>query len=996
MSRVPRIRVAPASRQKQLRRKLPGRTAIALAFGLAALLGLATLGASARLRSQSVGDSSGSQALSESSSSGKGSHGIEFVPGDILVRYRSNARARREEMAASQLFRNGREIPLKVQRFEGSNLVEGLRQARVQPEDTLDAIAELRADPDVLYAAPNYIRRKAVLPNDPRFGEVWALKNTGQPGTVNNATFVNGTPGADIDAELAWTNYTTGSGSVVVGIIDTGIDVGHPDLVDNIWVNPGEVANDGIDNDGNGKIDDINGWDFAHNDKTVFDGGINDPDDHGTHVAGTIGAKGNNGVGVAGINWDVKLMSLKFLTGKDGFGTDTSAIAAFTYAKMMRDRGVNLRVLNCSWGSAGSNPAVKDAIDSVGESGILVVAAAGNAWTDNDDFPEYPASFDSPNLVRVSATDRVDDLAEFSNFGTRVPGIGAPGRGILSTTPRNYPTAQATYKEPDGSTYTFFSGTSMATPQVSGVAALLLAQYPGLSVQRLRGALLYSGEVLPSLLDKVTTGRRLNAKLALDNAALNDTTPPTISGLSLVAQNGRNLTLQFATGDDGTSGNAALYDVYFTTPANLKYHLGSFLPTGAGNPQSISVLAPYKQTTGTLTLYVIDDAGNIASSNVAVTLNSAPFEPYAISLSAASPLSAGGDPLSLSADDKYKRNYALPFDFPFYGKVMKKVTISTNGALYFSAPLTRVNGDADDVFNDLNEKRAMLNLQSMIAGMWDDLRTDRFSGDVFVTKDADHIIFRWQGSTFASDTDPINFEIELRRDGTIQMRYGSGNTGLKPLVGISGGQTDAFLGGPEDAYVISSHSQPSVNALTNAQTVTFTPQAATPVCTYSISPTTRNIGSDSAGGTIAVTAGAGCAWTATSNDSFIIITSSASGTGNGNVSYSLPANTSTTPRTGTINIAGQTFTVTQAGVAPPVQLGVTSPGISESQGFVTITVNRSGDLSGPTTVKYATSDTTDANFRCDPNTPGQTTGVASRKCDYHIAVGTLRFAAGET
>jgi subtilisin family serine protease len=831
MSRVPRFHVAPSQPEKHLRTKRFRPLTTALALCLVALLSMATLSVSARRQNQST-DFEGTVARSFSESSSKSAQaGTEFVSGDILVRYRGgDAKAKVKEMTATALRRNGREIALDVRRFEGSHLVDGLRLARVPPEDTLDAIAALRTDPDVLYAEPNYIRRKAVLPNDARFGEVWALKNTGQQGNVGypvNNQFVNGTPGADIDAELAW-NTRTDSSSVVVGIIDTGIDVLHPDLAANIWINPGEIAGNGIDDDGNGKVDDINGWDFAHNDKTVYDGGSSDPDDHGTHVAGTIGARGNNGIGVAGVNWNVQLMSLKFLTGPDGDGTDANAIDAFAYAKMMRDRGINLRVLNCSWGGGGNNQALKNAIESVSQSGILVVTSAGNDGLGSDDHPHYPASFDSANLIRVSATDRIDDLAFFSNFGTRLPSVGAPGRGILSTTPRNY--TGATYTDPDGSTYSFFSGTSMAAPQVSGVAALILAQYPGISVQRLRGALLYSGEGIPSLADKVQSARRLNANLALINAgaAFNDATPPAIGGLSIAAQTGRRVTLQFTTGDDGTAGNASLYDVYFTsTSTGVRFHVGSFIPTASGNPQSLSVLIPYKQTLGTLALTVYDKAGNNATAQLGVAVSAAAAEPYTINLSAATPLTTGGTPLTLVGDDQYRFDYTLPFNFPFYGKTVRKVHVSTNGILYFSPPQEQDSPGSDpaETATDASTSRAKLNLHAMIAGMWDDLRTDRFSGDVFVvTPDANSIIFRWQGSTFRDDTSPINFEIELRSDGTIQTHYGTGNANVRPLVGISGGQADFYTAGPEDSYVVASHTSTSLINLTNAQTITFSPQ----------------------------------------------------------------------------------------------------------------------------------------------------------------------------
>jgi subtilisin family serine protease len=973
---------------------------LTVALCLLALASLAAFGVSAQLTDGPPANEAPNQAALQSSTA-KGSHGAEFVPGDILVRYRNNLAASRAETADLPLLKHGRAMKVNVERFDGSRLVPGLRIARVRAEETLDAIAALKEDPNVLYAEPNYIMHAELLPNDARFGEMWALKNTGQSGNVGppeDTRLVSGTPGVDIDAELAWTNFNTGSSSVVVGIIDSGIDINHPDLQANIWTNPGESGggkeSNGIDDDGNGRIDDVHGWDFFSNNNSVYD----DPavDFHGTHVAGTIGAVGNNGIGVTGINWQIKMMPLKFIGPTDGGdtgGSTTGAIAAITYAVDMRNRGVNIRVLNNSWGSSGPpGQSLTNAVNAANNAGILFVAAAGNESTDSDDSPGTPGGVDAPNVIRAMATDRIDDLAYFSNIGTRLPGIGAPGRGILSTTPRNY--TGATYTEADGSTYSFFAGTSMATPHVTGVAALILAQYPGISVQRLRAALLFSGEATAALAGKTSGGRRLNAYQALLNAGTTDSVAPTVSGLAVASQNGRNVTLQFSAGDDGASGLAALYDIIFTSSAGGQYHIGAFAPSLLSNSQSVTVTIPYRQTAGTITLNALDEVGNSGLASVGVTVGDTVTQPYTVALSAAAPLSTGGTGLGVIGDDKYRFNYQLPFPFPFFGQPVSRVSVSTNGALYFAPPPQRTNGDADDAGSSV----LGLNSQAMIAGMWDDLRTDRFSGDVFVvTPEAGRIIFRWQGSTFASDTQPVNFEIELRSDGVIQTRYGSGNGGLRPVVGISSGDADAYSANATNAYVVGSHtSTSSLIDLANAQTVTFAPQATAPACTYALSQTAQSFSSGAASGTVNVTAGAGCTWTAASNDpSFITITSGTGGTGNGTLSFSVAANAGAA-RTGTLTIAGQTFTVTQAAAPASVQLGQASYSVSEGQAFLNVVVTRTGDTSSAMTIRYATSDTTDANFRCDPSTVGQVTGVASRKCDYHIAAGKLRFAAGES
>ena len=341
------------------------------------------------------------------------------------------------------------------------------------------------------------------IPNDPSFGTLYGLHNIGQSG---------GTADADIDATEAW-QVTTGSENVIVAVIDTGIDHTHPDLVDNIWVNPGETPGNGIDDDGNGFIDDVHGYDFVNNDGDPFD-----DEGHGTHVAGTIGATGNNGVGVVGVSWDVSLMGLKFLDA-NGSGSTADAVRAVNYATMMRNQyGHNIRVTNNSWGGGGSSTALRDAIEAGAEADILFVAAAGNSGTDNDASPHYPSSYTSAAVVAVAATDRNDALASFSCFGATSVDLAAPGVGILSTVP--------------GGGYASYSGTSMATPHVAGAAALALAVDPTLTVAELRAAILGTVDAKPGLAGQMVTGGRLNAAQMLQSLSSEPAVPAAPGGVS--------------------------------------------------------------------------------------------------------------------------------------------------------------------------------------------------------------------------------------------------------------------------------------------------------------------------------------------------------------------------------------------------------------------------------------------------------------------------------
>lgn len=400
------------------------------------------------------------------------SRGPKYVPGEALVRFKP---------AVPKQFMQFGHAAVGAKVLRSSTLVDKLQLVRLPHDLPVEAaIQAYRRNPDVLYAEPNYVVRTLGVPNDTDFSVLWGLNNTGQNG---------GAVDADIDAPEAW-NITTGSSNVVVAVIDSGIDYNHQDLAANMFQNTADCNTNGMDDDGNGFVDDCFGIDTINQDSDPID-----DNGHGTHVAGTIGAVGNNGLGVVGVNWTIQLMACKF-TNQSGVGDVGSAIACLDYVKTMKDRGVNVVATNNSWGGKFFSQALLDAIEEHRQRGILFVAAAGNDFSNNDTLPTYPANYYLPNVLAVAATTPTDDIAFFTNIGRRTVHLGAPGSEILSTTP--------------GDTYSFLSGTSMATPHVTGVAALLGAQDLNRDWKAIRNLILTGGDDTVSLADTIT-GKRLNA-----------------------------------------------------------------------------------------------------------------------------------------------------------------------------------------------------------------------------------------------------------------------------------------------------------------------------------------------------------------------------------------------------------------------------------------------------------------------------------------------------
>ena len=483
----------------------------------------------------------------------------QYVQGEVIVKYKRGIKAAGKLSLKSQLALTKQEdIPLT----SGAELVKINDGASVE-----NVVASLKASGQVEYAQPNYIYYPSdVTPVDELYGEQWGLNNIGQ--TINHTAA--GTPNVDIDAPQAW-DYTGGLEEVVVAVIDTGVDINHPELAGKIWTNSGEIPGNGLDDDENGYVDDVQGWDFVHGDNSVYDTSVED--NHGTHVAGIITAAANTS-GIAGVAPNVKIMPLKFMD--DISGSSIDAINAINYAN---SKGV--KICNNSWGGGGDDPVLELAIEN---SGMLFVAAAGNEANNNDTTPAYPASFSSSNILSVAAVDYDGNLAWFSNYGATSVDIGAPGGYILSTYPE--------------STYAYLSGTSMAAPYVTGVAAVLMGQ-KNLTVENTIDLIKATGKDLSLLSGKTSTGRMVN----LYNPVATQVGQPIVTLGSLVASNASSYNITFNTGSYGKLISAE-DDISIT------------FPTGTILPATIS--ADKITLNGTL---VGTNSNDIVTSGQTVTFN---------------------------------------------------------------------------------------------------------------------------------------------------------------------------------------------------------------------------------------------------------------------------------------------------------------------------------------------------------------------------------------
>ncbi len=737
------------------------------------------------------------------------------IPGEIIVKFRPGAAAEarasvRASLGAHRKLRDFDFIRAEHIKLEGNLSVE-------------QAIERLSRNPNVEYAEPNYEVRALLTPNDPRYPELYAMRNTGQTG---------GTPGADIRASNAWDLFT-GDPNLLVGVIDTGVDYNHPDLAANAWTNPGEIPGNSVDDDNNGFVDDVHGYDFVNNDGDPFD-----DNGHGTHVSGTIGGVGNNGIGVVGVNWNVKIAGIKFLSA-GGSGSTANAILSVEYAIT-----IGCRLTSNSWGGGGFSQALLDAINAAGAAGQLFVAAAGNAGSNTDVSPAYPASYDSPYIISVAATDHNDGLASFSNFGLTTVDLGAPGVDILSCEP--------------GGNYQLLSGTSMATPHVAGACALAWGRFPGASNLQIKQLIMVKADPIPALAGRCVTGARLNVFLAIADP---DSTPPgQVVDLATVDPGSTTMGLTWtATGDDAGTGRASRYDIRWATSAitdSVSFYAANAVegpdPQTAGSTETFEIPGLTYSTLYYFALRALDEFGNagpisnvptgttLGIPNISITppslaqtlltgaqathqltvsntgagrldwtgptpelvfelgraalveetpripemaLGKGETDPRPGILGRGGPDGFGyrwvdsdepggpafgwvditgvGTQLALSGDDAISPVQNIGFSFPFYGNTFSTLQVCTNGFLSFS--------DSGTPYSNAPLPGSS-GVANMVAPFWDDLdfgATPR----VYVHNDGARFIVSWVGAPHYQTGGPYTFQAILYPSGEIRYQY---------------------------------------------------------------------------------------------------------------------------------------------------------------------------------------------------------------------------------
>ncbi len=838
-----------------------------------------------------------------------------YVEGELLVRFEKNAPLQQISSAHAQL---GAQVikEFTLTGWQSVRLPEGL--------SVTEAVSLYKNFDAIIEAQPNYIYTVLATPNDPRYAELYGMTK--------------------IQAPTAW-NTTTGSSSVVVAVIDTGVIYTHEDLAPNMWHNPGEIPGNNLDDDNNGYRDDVFGIDVANRDSDPVD-----DFDHGTHVAGIIGAAGNNGLGIAGVNWSVSIMAIK-LHNVNGGATSAGAIECFQYVTMMKNRGVNIRVTNNSWGgapeAAAYDQALKDAIDAAGNAGILNVFAAGNSNSNNDLAPFYPASYNSPSILAVASSTEIDARSSFSNYGVAGVDLAAPGSNILS----------AIIFQPG---YGYKSGTSMASPHAAGAAALLAANNPQLSNQSLKATLINNVDALPQWTGVVRSGGRLNIARAISN--------PTVCNFVL-----DHMSQSFGAGGGTDSVNlTSATSCDWAVASNASWITLTSFDVGSGNGViSYSVAANPSST---------PRAGTITIAGKTFTVNQSGGTGCSFSLDPVGRnFAAGGGAGSVGVTTQTGCAWTAVSNDSWImvtggasgsgdGSVSYSVGVNASGVTRTGSITiagqthTVTQAGASSCSFSLNPTSASFTA----SGGAGSVGVSAQAGCGWTAVSNASFITITAGASGAGDG-TVNYVVSVNtsssiRTGTLTIAgqtftitqaaascisvispqsrafASSGGTGTVTITAISTCNwtaqslaswiiITAGANGPGTKtlkYAVAANPSTSPRSGTiiiGSFQHNVTQSGAT--CGYSISPAGQSFSPVGGSGAVNVTATAGCAWTATSNAAFIIITGGASGAGSGAVNFNVEANTSPASRSGTVTIAGQTFTVTQTGAGGGCSFGIT-------------------------------------------------------------------------
>jgi subtilisin family serine protease len=677
--------------------------------------------------------------------------GQDFVPGEIIIKVKP-AESNNEKTSVF----NGNQIKPLFQKpnreyfhaVSGYNDLMNIYLVKVQEGTEIESSETYAKMPDVVYAEPNYIQHICVSPNDPDYIRQWSLPK--------------------IQAEPAW-GIETGNSGVIVAVIDTGIDYLHEDIQANIWHNPGEIPGNGIDDDGNGYVDDVAGWDFVDasggadgEDDKIPDNDPMDRHGHGTHVAGIIGAASNNGLGIAGVAWNCKIMPVragyKTQSGSGILESDDAALA-IVYAA---ENGA--RVINLSWGDYHKSNLIADAVQFAADRGALICAAAGN---DNSSNLLYPAALENNAVMAIGATDSQDKKASFSNYGSWVH-LSAPGTSIYSTYMNN--------------SYATLSGTSMSTPHVAGLAALVISHYSELSPLEIKARIMRSVDISADLDMKNITSGRISAFKSI----FTQYQSPYIFSINPNTAHENDLLTLFGDYLGSVQGSS-----------RILFYPGIDAEIISWSSSVIVCKVPQGAQSGKVSVTTSEGLSN----ELDVTVLASFYDETEM----AHEFSGTGTDQGWRADDA-SWLYHLPFSFPFFGQVYDSVYVCSNGFLDFS------NSSSPN----LNSSAALKN-RIMIAPLWQDLITNGLSQqgeDIYVhSPSSDAVCFRWTAESYETGI-PINTDVTLYRDGRIQFNYGPGNAGLSPTIGISSGSGENYNIAGYDGW----------GQLTEVASVLFTPR----------------------------------------------------------------------------------------------------------------------------------------------------------------------------